>query len=322
MGAFVAIERMAWFDRQIRAGRHPNATTLAKAFEISPRTAQRCIDFMRDRLHAPMEYNPSRKGYFYSKDTFELPLFQVSQEELLAVLLARSLLSETAGGQISRAIGKFSQKLFAQMSQLGFSPTQIDRHFSAAWPGHSPTPPETFQKVAKALLNHRLIAFSYQSPGRNQTTQRTVEPHHLQHYMGSWALTAKCRLRGQWRKFLLARMDDVHVANETFDPAPKAEWQGLVDKTYGIFQGETVHWVELRFTPFRARWVKREIWHPSQELAEQPDASLVMRLPVTDFREIKMKILQYGADVTVIAPDELKAQIANEIKKMAVLYKI
>lgn len=320
MGDFVALERMVWFDCQIRAGCHPNASTLAKQFEINPRTAQRCIEFLRDRLHAPMEYNSSRKGYYYPDNTFELPLFQVSQEELLAVLLARSLLTETAGGQISRAIGKFSQKLFAQMSNMGFSPTKIDRHFSAAWPGHSPTPPETFQKVVKALLNDRLLSFSYQSPMRNQTTQRTVEPHHLQHYTGSWALTAFCRLRGQWRKFLLARMTNVHSADETFTLRPPTEWRDLVDKTYGIFQGETVHWVELRFSSFRARWVKREIWHPSQELKERPDASLIMRLPVTDFREIKMKILQYGADVTVMAPDELKTEMKREIQKMAALY--
>jgi len=322
MGNFIALERMVWFDRQIKSGQYPNAATLAKNFEISTRTARRCINFMRDRLCAPIEYNPSAKGYYYTDDAFELPHFQVSQEEILSILLARSLLSKTVGGQISRAIGKFSKKLFTEIRQLGFSEAKIDRHFSATWPGHSPAQPETFQKVVKALLNTTLLSFTYTSPGPNQITQRTVEPHHLQYYMASWVLTAKCRLRGQWRKFFLARMDNVQILNETFTLRPEAEWQNQVDKTFGIFQGATVRWVVLLFSPFRSGWIKNEIWHPRQQLEQQNDGSLKMRLPVTDFREIKMKILQYGADVSVIAPDALKDEIAQEIKKMVSLYKI
>ena len=322
MGDFIALERMVWFDSHIKSGQFPNATKLANHFEISTRTARRCIDFMRDRLCAPIEYNPSAKGYYYRDDAFELPHFQVSQEELLSILLARSLLSKTVGGQISRSIGKFSKKLFAEIKRMGFSEAKIERHFSAIYPGHSPTHPATFTKTVKAMLNSTLLSFTYESPGSNQITQRIAEPHHLQYYMASWVLTARCRLRGQWRKFFLARMANVKITNETFTLRPESEWQNLVDKTFGIFQGEIVRWVVLHFSPFRSRWIKNEIWHSKQQIEVLKDGSLKMRLPVTDFREIKMKILQYGADVSVIAPDELKEEIAQEIKKMAVLYKI
>jgi len=45
-----------------------------------------------------------------------------------------------------------------------------------------------------------------------------------------------------------------------------------------------------------------------------------MTLPIADFREIKLCILQYGADVTVIKPEDLKTEIADEIRKMSQLY--
>ena len=41
---------------------------------------------------------------------------------------------------------------------------------------------------------------------------------------------------------------------------------------------------------------------------------------MADFREIKMKILQFGADVEVIAPEELREEVRQEIDKMAKLY--
>jgi hypothetical protein len=49
MGIKNIYERFVWFDNQVRAQKYPNATSLAEQFEISAKTAQRDIDFMRDR---------------------------------------------------------------------------------------------------------------------------------------------------------------------------------------------------------------------------------------------------------------------------------
>ena len=73
MGDHQAFERYFWFDNQIRAGMFPNATTLAVEFECDKKTAQRAIDFMRDRLHAPLKYDAVKRGYLYTNNSFELP---------------------------------------------------------------------------------------------------------------------------------------------------------------------------------------------------------------------------------------------------------
>jgi predicted DNA-binding transcriptional regulator YafY len=65
MGEHLILERYQWFDKQVRADKYPNATTLSRQFEINPKTAQRNIDFMRDRLLMPLEYIPGKKGYRY-----------------------------------------------------------------------------------------------------------------------------------------------------------------------------------------------------------------------------------------------------------------
>jgi len=69
------LERYLWFDGQIRRGRCPNAADLARQFELCRKTAQRDIAFLRDRLDAPLEYNPARRGYRYSDNAFTFPLF-------------------------------------------------------------------------------------------------------------------------------------------------------------------------------------------------------------------------------------------------------
>ena len=70
MGDFLVFERFVWFDTQVRQKRFPNARKLADRFELSRKTAQRNIEYMRDRLMALLEYGPSKKGYYYVDDIF------------------------------------------------------------------------------------------------------------------------------------------------------------------------------------------------------------------------------------------------------------
>jgi predicted DNA-binding transcriptional regulator YafY len=320
MPTIATLERMFWFDDQARRLRYPNATKLAGRFELSPKTAQRCIEAMRDRFGAPLVYHASRRGYYYADESFALPHFQVGQEEILAILLARSLLSSTSGGFISRDIGRFSRKLMVEAGGLGLDASHIDRLFSAAWTGHAPVAADTFRQIAHCLISSRRLRFAYRSPATDETTVRTVEPHHLQYYNASWVLTAHCLLRNQWRKFYLARMKRVRVTDDSFTPLPVEEWRHRVEGAFGIFQGCEAVEVVLRFTPFRSRWVKEQIWHPDQQMIPLDDGRLELRLPVADFREIKMKILQFGADVIVVAPEELRNEVAEEIRKMGEMY--
>jgi len=320
MGDFLVFERFVWFDMQVRQKRFPNARKLADHFELSRKTAQRNIDFMRDRLMAPLEYDSGEKGYYYLDETFELPHFPVTQEEILSVLLARNLLSHTAGGLISRDIHRFGKKLFAATGRFGLTQNQMDHAFSAAWHGYAPAQGDLFRQVANALLKGHLVRFAYQSPATGQITRRLAEPHHLQHYMASWILIAWCRLRNDWRKLYLARMTDVIVEPETFDPKPADQWQHLLEGAFGIFQAEKTVSVVLRFTPFRARWIKEQFWHPDQTIIRLDDGGLELSFPVADFREIKLKILQFGADVEVISPEELRREVRQEIEKMAKTY--
>jgi predicted DNA-binding transcriptional regulator YafY len=320
MGDNLVLERYYWFDNQVRKNRFPNANTLAEQFEISTKTAQRSIDFMRDRIYAPLEYDQRHKGYQYSDDSFTLPSFQVSQEEMVSILLAKSLLSNSAGGLISRAIQSFGRKLFVTMGQIGFSTDKLRDAFSAVWNGYSPSQASTFRVVLNAMLQNRLLTCSYASPSSRQKTERTIAAHHLQHYMGSWVLIGWCHLKQDWRKFFLSRMSDPTMSDESFAPRPKKEWEPLIQSSFGIFQGGKPITVILQFNPFRAQWIREQVWHPEQRMETMPDGGLRLILPVTDFREVKMKVLQFGADVEVIEPEELRKQIREEIKKMVKIY--
>ncbi|MEW6669269.1 MAG: WYL domain-containing protein [Thermodesulfobacteriota bacterium] len=321
MGDFLIQERFAWFDSLVRRAKYPNASHLAEHFEISPKTAHRTIEFLRDRMLAPLAYDPSRRGYYYTEKTFDLPRLRATQEELLAVLLAKRLLNRSAGGAISRQIHRMARKLLmAAAESPDMTPQDVDEAFSAVWHGHAPAQPRVFQQVANALLERRMLRFSYRSPGTDSLTTREVEPHHMQHYMANWVLIGFCHSRSDWRKFFLSRMEGLETLKKSFRRRPAREWHPLLENAFGIFQGPKAVKVTLRFTPFRARWVREQHWHPDQEMTLLPDGGLDLTFPVTDFREVKMKILQFGADVKVLAPEQLIREIDKEIQRMQGVY--
>lgn len=243
-----------------------------------------------------------------------------TQDEILAVLVARRLLSHTAGGFISEAFRGFSRKFRGAAAALGMDEARLEESFSASWHGFSPVPDKIFRTVAEALIERRTIEIGYHSPGSGANTRRIVEAHHLQHYMASWVLIAYCRLRDGWRKFYLSRIDSLQTLPETFDVRPRDQWASQLEGAFGIFQGAASIPVTLRFNAFRARWVREQLWHPAQEVRETPDGGIELSFPVADFREVKMMVLQFGADVQVLSPEALRDQIGDEVARMSEMY--
>ncbi|HEY7528867.1 MAG TPA: WYL domain-containing protein [Candidatus Deferrimicrobiaceae bacterium] len=68
----MTMERVLWFDERVRGGSRPGSADLAAQFNVSLRTAQRDIEFLRDRLQAPLRYIAAEKGYAYGDPGFYL----------------------------------------------------------------------------------------------------------------------------------------------------------------------------------------------------------------------------------------------------------
>ncbi|MBU5638845.1 hypothetical protein KOM00_19145 [Geomonas sp. Red69] len=131
MGEQLFLERFVWFDNETRHGRYPNAFKLAAQFEISTKTAQRSIDYFRDRLQAPLEYLLSHKGYRYADSSFQLPMTRMSEGELLALLISRKLITEaSSAGSLAQELETVSRRLGSLLAANLPGRTKPDEAFS------------------------------------------------------------------------------------------------------------------------------------------------------------------------------------------------
>ena len=63
---YTMLQRLSYISRKISTGTYPNSSDLAKSLECSVSTISRDLEFLRDRLAAPIEWNRTLKGYCYS----------------------------------------------------------------------------------------------------------------------------------------------------------------------------------------------------------------------------------------------------------------
>ncbi|MEW6108971.1 MAG: YafY family protein [Nitrospirota bacterium] len=322
MGDRLKYERFLWFHGRVRSEKYPNASQLAERYEISPRTAQRDIEFMRDSLNAPLEYSHEKRGYFYNDRSYELPAHWFSEENIMALALAVRLASTIPDAGIKNKLCDFIEKITdIQGSDRKLCIENISEKISVKNIEYSRVDEKYFHEIVSALFQKKPVSIAYYSPHTNKKSVRTVLPLHLIHYMGSWHVIAFCTIRKNLRNFALSRIKSVSPTIEEIKlPGGLPSIKEYTRKHFGIMQSGETKEVRLRFSPSVAEWVLEQVWHPLQKVSFDDEGGLIMQFPVADFREIKRRILSHGSDVKVISPEELAREIREEIKKMGKIY--
>ena len=320
MGTKNIYERFVWFDDQVKGRKFPNATSLSEQFEISTKTAQRDIDFMRDRLLCPLDYDSSQKGYYYDDETFSLPMVYLSSEELSSLLIARKMLQDISGGFIGDEISSIIGKITNVLNKHIATGDKIDDTFSFQLIEYSPAPEQVFKAVLEGCLKKRCLSFTYYSPATEEKSGRIVEPYHLFNYMGTWHTIGYCHLRKDIRDFALSRISEAKVLAKSFKTPADFNFKKYFLSTFGLYKGKSTKEVTLRFTPDKSKWIRDQIWHKNQKVKLLKDGSLEISFPVSDFSEITREILKHGDAVEVIKPKTLRDLIKAEAEKIAKIY--
>jgi predicted DNA-binding transcriptional regulator YafY len=215
----IIYERFLWFHDNVKSGNCPNARTLSQHFEISRKTAQRDIEFMRDRLRAPLGFDRGRRGYIYEDNTWELPGFWMKEKELTSLLVAYRLASAIPDSTLKESFKSFlNQALAKSPHALGITIDDLKDKVSIKNIEYSETSDTVFRLALEALLFSRSLAIDYYSPHNGQSTARHILPLHLLHYSGTWHLIAWCGLKEEIRDFVLSRISAVTLSTKRIRP--------------------------------------------------------------------------------------------------------
>ncbi len=301
---------MLHIHQAIAAGDHPNATTLARELEVSVKSIQRDLDFMRDRLNLPIVYDARRHGYRYTQAVNAFPALQITEGELFALVVAEKAVQQYRGTSFERPLLSALRKMAAALPDtVSLHLAEWDRTISFRTRVEPLINRDIFDGLARATARREQVEILYRKPGRTRAEPRVVDPWHLANINGEWYLFAYDHLRRALRTFVPARIQSLRPTGRTFQPPAGFSMDERLRDSFGVHSAEGSYAVVLRFSPRVADYIREKRWHPSQQLSDLPDGGVELRMRLSSLVEIQRWVLGWGGEVRVMQPPELVGEV-------------
>ncbi len=302
--------RLLFIDRKIREGRYPNCSSMAREWEVSRKTIQRDMEYMRYQLDAPLEYSAKHRGYLYTEEQYKLPAIDIRESDLFGVYLADKLLVQYEGTPIYDSLCSVFKKIEQSLPEKVSLDSRDQEKFTVLAPFSTTIAPDVWETMISSLRTSRRVTVEYRTPGKSPLS-RTMDPYHAVRFEGDWYIVGYCHLRQAIRTFSMSRMVRAAQSGEIFAVPDDFDFQKLSGSRFGVHWGVDDTRVEILFSKAVADYVRERNWHPSQTLTEHEDGTVTLALTVNHLLELKRWILSWGSEARVLAPDDL----AREIKK-------
>ena len=317
-----ALSRIYFIDRQIASGKYPNCNYLAKEYEVGTATIHRDIEYMRDMLNAPIEYSAKHRGWYYEEKSFRLPARFASAADMLALGMAKSLLSLYKNTPLYESAKRLLDDITAPLS-----PDEAASVKQAAWyenriivppVASAPVNADVWEIIVDAMKENRLLSFEYKGIYDESYKSRLVRPYQLLFDTGAWYLYAYSEERSAMRLFSLSRIQKAALTNERYTLPKDFDYCAKNDGSYfGVFIGNKKRY-KISFSPWLAQDIKDRQWAADQKIETRKDGKgIVISFSSTQYEKVLSWVLSFGIGVQPIEPKEL----ASEWKKtIHVLY--
>ena len=292
-----------------------NVHELAEEFGVTVRTVQRDLKDLQE-VGFLLDQNPRDQHIYYQlqKDT-GMPLnFPVT--EVAAMIFAEraglGLVGTPFGENLRSAVRRLTAAIPQEMRKF------LERAAEAYVPlarGHKPYEEarELLETLNKAILERRVCQVTYRPPGAESAKRYETEPLRLLHYRGGLYVISRVPYYDSLITQAVERFESVEETGETFESPDHLPIEERVSDAFGVSYEEPME-VAVRFSEEQAPYIRERIWHPSQKLEELPDGRVVLRLRAGGFYEIRSWVLSFGAAAEVLAPEELREAVLEEMR--------
>lgn len=306
---------------RLQSGSYPNCRTMAEELEVSGKTIQRDLEFMRDRLNLPIAWDQPHLGYYYAEPVAAFPTMEVTAGEVLALCVAQKALAQYEGTtfqkQLSAALRKLTHSL---RDKVSFDWSELDRAISFSKIGTADADLAVFADVSQAVLTCHELHFEYCKLGESEYEARRLNPYHLGSIENQWYAIGFDLDRSQLRTFALARMRAVRKTETRFKRPADFSAEEFFERSFGVFTGTNRHQVRVRFDAIAGQLILERTWHASQEIVILPSGEMELSLEVSSLREVERWILSWGPRARVLAPVELIERVRRLAAETARVY--
>jgi len=314
--------RLLFIDQKIRSGRFPNAATMAREYEVSQRTILRDIEYMKDSLSAPIDYDSTHKGYYYTEENFFLPALDIKESDFFAICITEKALKQYENTPLYGKLESIFNKLKENLpDSVRVNTSWIDTQYTFMHESFTFIEPAIWETVSNALRQKKQVSILHHKPGAKEGARRTVEPYHIVNFRGEWYLVGFCYKRKDVVRFAMSRIHEAELLKTGYSIPGDFNFNSFLGSSFGIMSEEMEHTVKIAFSSELAPYITERQWHPDQEIMQDEDDSVTLSFPTNSLFEVKRWVLSWGPGAEVLAPEELVKLVADDIKGMIKNYK-
>jgi predicted DNA-binding transcriptional regulator YafY len=308
---------MLYIHKAIQSGKYPNATTLAAELEVCVRSIGRDLEFMRDRMELPIEYDMVRHGFFYDGEVSAFPSITISEGELFALAVAEKALQQYRGTSFERPLVNALRKISESLPDaVSLNLSEWDDSISFRTSAEAIVDLGTFDQLAQATSRREQLRITYRKPGQKAPEERVIDPYHLANVNGEWFLFAYDHLRRAIRTFVPARILSVKKTGQKFAKDPHFSIREQLRSSFGVHSGRGEFKVVLRFSETVADYIREKKWHPSQKVRQLSNGELELQMKLSSLVEVERWILSWGGNARVIEPAQLRENVRAAASKI------
>ena len=321
--SFPQIERLLQLDELIRSKQRHTQESLAYALEVSTKTIQNYISFLRDRLDAPIENN-RQQGYYYTDPEWQLQSISLSQGELFALTLGARMLQVYSQSAYVNELQSGIQRLAQRLPNKTWYDLQnlIKEQVLFRTGAEIDLDPQIWQDLETACRQKRSVKIQYYTAGRNAHSERVLDPYILHFSRGNPIVTGYCHNRKEPRWFRVDRIKSLELLKEKFEIDPDFDREAHFADVFQHEAGGIPTAISIWFDAVTAPYIRERRWHPSQQIEEHEDGSLTLNFVARGLQEVKRWVLYYGKGAIIKSPPELVEMIKEDISAMCRHYSV
>ena len=308
------LERISHIHRKIKSGCYPNTKQLAYELESGLATISRDLDYMRDRMYAPIEYDFTHKGYYYTEDFEPSMQNHLSDKDLRVMLSAKTLLSHYKNTPIYEEACSMLDLLSS--NAMEGKNTALMNRIAVAPSVETNVNQEIWNAIQDSLNQNHILQFDYTDRWGKRTEQRRLRPYQLVLDEGVCYLFGFDELRQAERIFSLVRMKNAIVTDEEFELPENYDFESRCkDGNFGaVFSKKAEHYV-IEFYNEARLLIREKIWADSQVFKEE-ETKTTIEFDSSQFLKIKSWVLSNGCNAKPIQPEWLVKEWKRHISEM------
>jgi proteasome accessory factor B len=290
------------------------AIDLAEKLRVDRRTVYRDVDFLCEQGLPIWQ----KDGRFGMNRTRYLTTVHLSFQEAIALTLAGLLLART--------IDERNPHVTSALRKLAITlPKAISPHLKRAADrvqtlNDGQRQVAILEALAEGWGTGRKVRIGYRSPRSGQLRERVIAPYALEPTPSGIYVIGHDDWAKDIRTFKLDRLESAILLKRTFTVPEAFDLESHLASGWRIMAGSEITDVVLRFTPEVTPHIYERQWHPTQKLEKTEDGGCELRVQVAQPQEMQPFIRSWGAQVEVLAPVWLRAQIGSELQSAAAQY--